>query len=510
MQFAIVERIPSGRKLRSEAFLIEDRWDDWGKYRTQFALVIFDDEGVRHDIGSVKIGQVGLKPSRTVGPGQRAPEIKSPFAALGPKHFSLGQDETYFEALWALGGTLAEEVLKSLRDVAFDLALYEKHGDEDVMGESLMRFVADSTVRGKFQRLATGDPALSAFDFDFALAAKKGVESPVLEFRVTPYRLPPSNVHVIIGRNGVGKTRLLQGLAQSVVAPDEQNAIGTLVINDDADTWSFSGLIYVSFSAFDDFKLPPPKDSVFRAAQVSLTGGGSVSPKDGKPTKTGAAQFAASLGVCRRGLRRQRWIDAVSALESDPLFKAIEVVDLADVDADDWKARATELYGNLSSGHAVVLLTITKLVELVDEKALVLIDEPEGHLHPPLLSALVRSISSLLTKRNAVAIIATHSPVVLQEVPSRCVWRLRRSGPLVNADRPTIQTFGGNVGVLTNEVFGLEVTSSGFHTLLESEIAAAGSDYDAVIHRFNGQLGSDARAIARGLTAVSPDDDDGG
>lgn len=62
-----------------------------------------------------------------------------------------------------------------------------------------------------------------------------------------------------------------------------------------------------------------------------------------------------------------------------------------------------------------------------------LIDEPEGHLHPPLLSAFVRALSELLVNRNGVAIIATHSPVVLQEVP-----RLRMGAqPLATPRAPT-------------------------------------------------------------------------
>jgi predicted ATP-dependent endonuclease of OLD family len=69
----------------------------------------------------------------------------------------------------------------------------------------------------------------------------------------------------------------------------------------------------------------------------------------------------------------------------------------------------------MSSGHAIVLLTITRLVATVEEKTLVLLDEPESHLHPPLLSAFIRALSDLLYDRNGVAIIATHSPVVLQE-----------------------------------------------------------------------------------------------
>ncbi|WP_444822831.1 AAA family ATPase, partial [Vibrio parahaemolyticus] len=54
----------------------------------------------------------------------------------------------------------------------------------------------------------------------------------------------------------------------------------------------------------------------------------------------------------------------------------------------------------MSSGHAIVLFTITRLVDTVGEKSLVLLDEPEGHLHPPLLSAFLRTLSDLLYIKN--------------------------------------------------------------------------------------------------------------
>lgn len=44
-------------------------------------------------------------------------------------------------------------------------------------------------------------------------------------------------------------------------------------------------------------------------------------------------------------------------------------------------------------------------------------DEPEEHLHPPLVAAFIRALSNLLTYRNGVGIVATHSPVIVQEVP---------------------------------------------------------------------------------------------
>jgi AAA domain, putative AbiEii toxin, Type IV TA system len=159
---------------------------------------------------------------------------------------------------------------------------------------------------------------------------------------------------------------------------------------------------------------------------------------------------------------------------------------------------AADFFDSFSSGHKIVLLAMVRLVETVSERTLVLIDEPETHLHPPLLSAFIRALSELLIEQNGVAIVATHSPVVLQELPRSSVWKLRRSGEAVSAERPNIETFGENVGVLTREVFGFEVARSGFHRMLE-ELVDRGYTLDEIASRFSGQLGSEAFGLLRVL-----------
>jgi glycine/D-amino acid oxidase-like deaminating enzyme len=213
--------------------------------------------------------------------------------------------------------------------------------------------------------------------------------------------------------------------------------------------------------------------------------------------------FARSLGNCRLGPRQKRWLRALETLENDPLFKEANVSSLLDLEEDAFAEQAARLFKRLSSGHKIVLLTITRLIELVDERTLVLLDEPEGHLHPPLLSAFVRALADLLIQRNGVAIIATHSPVVLQEVPASCVWVLRRNGTVAVAERPESETFGENVGVLTHSVFGLEATNTGFHKMLSDAVHKEGLDFDGVMAKFDGQLGAEAMAIARSLTVSS-------
>jgi ABC-type glutathione transport system ATPase component len=310
---------------------------------------------------------------------------------------------------------------------------------------------------------------------------------------------------VIVGRNGVGKTRMLGAMTLSVLggaaAGRASGEFENLAELDGTDM--FAGLVAVSFSAFDS--LPPVPLSARTQAAVAYSYVGLASwNEDGtlqsqKSPAELASEFVASIGQCRNGAREARWKHAVAMLESDPLFEAAEISSLLTLDEEQpLKDQAAALFASLSSGHKLVLLTITRLVELVEERTLVLLDEPESHLHPPLLAAFIRALSDLLVRRNGVAIVATHSPVVIQEVPSSCVWKLRRSGTELRAERPEIQTFGENVGVLTHDVFGLEVTNSGFHRML-TEAVAKGLTYEQVLTSFNEELGAEARAVVRAL-----------
>lgn len=497
--------VPQGA--RNQAYLFEDNWDDWGKYRTQFYLRVADGQGLVHDVGSVKIGEVGLRPARTVEPGQRAPGIPQEFDALDARFFSLGQGEDYYVTLNQIEDALKRQVLAGLRDVAFDLDIFGAHEAETVMTESLLRDVRYTNVRNRLNRITQGDARLTKFRFRYHLPLPDGVPPATMSFDVVPESIPPTNVHVLIGRNGVGKTQCMRGLAEALLGRpgSEARRPGTIeLLRDIFDDWSFSGLVLISFSAFDDFDLEPQETDAMGASQVGLRRRVEVDGQEQSGIKSPpelAVDFRKSLTRCRLGLKAERWRDAVHTLETDDLFAEANVTSLLDLPAgENWNERTEDLFRRLSSGHAIILLTVTRLVELVDEKTLVLLDEPEGHLHPPLLSAFIRCLSDLLVKRNGVAIIATHSPVVLQEVPQSCAWKLRRSRDVSVVERPTIETFGENIGLLTREVFGLEVTRAGFHQLLRKAVSD-GLSYEGVVAHFNYQLGAEAHALVRALVA---------
>jgi ABC-type branched-subunit amino acid transport system ATPase component len=512
MRFRLVpsnSRVPS--EGRDVGFLWTDNWNDWFKYRTLYVLTYFDPEGNKHDIGNVKIGQFNW------GDQQDRPRIPATFERLSQRFFSLGQDSSYYRSIFDLGPDLSHELLLALRDVVADPALYNSALDEDVMGVSLLRSVTARSIEGQFRRVLAGGAVLTEYSFRYEgpIPRDERVERITLEFEITPDSTPPTNIHVLIGRNGVGKTYLLNGMTRALVRPDENpETSGVFTTTEDVFGQSpenpFANIVSITFSAFDDFELVPERKNVSRGVRYSNVGlRKSVKNRNDEwvtitrdPTEL-AEEFSHSAKVCAKGEKAVRWQRALTTLQADPIFADAEVARLVDYENDErqFARRAAQLFRRLSSGQKIVLLTITKLVEKVEERTLVLMDEPEAHLHPPLLSAFTRALSDLLTNRNGVAIVATHSPVVLQEVPARCVWKIIRHGEAARADRPEIETFAENVGVLTREVFGLEVTRSGFHRMLADSLEQTDSMED-VLHKFDNEVGSDGRALISSLIAT--------
>jgi len=481
---------------KSTIFLIWDNWNDYSFY-TLFGMFYVDESSEIHDIGSIKIGCFGQEEQ------DRIFTIGSELDRLNERYFSLGQSDIYYTNLNKLGVEIRDLILNSLNDIAKNEELYEQAINERVTRISLFRTISPSTVKGQYRRLVSGGVRLTEYNFRFRAPKIKNDSSNFdMTFKVEPESFPPTNVHVLIGRNGVGKTHLTNSMTNTLL---ENKQIGNGVfefydnVGDDDDENEFANLISVSFSAFDEIEPRPEIKDKTKGLQYSYIGLKQIdSTKDNiistKSTTKLKNEFYKSLAYCRSS-KKKRWRAGIEMLESDPNFKDAEIKFLIDIENDEeFKKQTFNIFNRLSSGHKIVLLTITRLIESLQEKSLVLIDEPEAHLHPPLLSAFIRALSELLIFTNGVAIIATHSPVILQEVPKSCVWKLRRIGAEAISERLSTETFGENVGVLTNEVFGLEVTNSGFYTLLD-KVAKEKNSYEEVLEYFGGQLGMEARAI---------------
>lgn len=501
---------------RNTAYLQPDNWDDFG-YKTLFTLTVFDQQGNKLEIGSIKIGFISQSS------GWTEEQIAQQFDVLPDNFFSLGQDADYYQNLInSLHDDMAVDILNALGDVVYNQDRLAMAENEGVFNTSLMRTVNRSTIEQQFRRILRHEAALTNYDFFYEKAPNERYSGIKVEFQVKPNMKPSSNIHILIGRNGVGKTTLLNNMVNALIpGRGEVEEIGYFATR---STWTganelhedyFAGVVSVSFSAFDPFTPPedqPDANIGMRYYYVGLKKRVHHQEQDRwglKDKDNLCSDFTRSLKLCfSLTAKRSRWVNSVLKLESDFNFAEMNLCTLTDVydrDPSDSKHQFSEiakvLFDRMSSGHAIVLLTITKLVETVEEKTLVLLDEPESHLHPPLLSAFTRALSDLLVNRNGVAIIATHSPVVLQEVPKSCVSILRRTRLISNVDRPESETFAENVGVLTREVFGLEVSKSGFHDLLASSVDE-GKSYEEIEQEYHYQLGFEGKAILRSMITI--------
>lgn len=481
-------------------------WDDWFEFSTTFLVTYIDEDGDRHRLGTTKIGKFGLAPAgkgRGVEGVSRSPGVPEEFSELSDEFFSLAQDPSFYESLTELGTTVRESVLKGLRDLAYIPGLLKRARNEKVTKISLLRDVPLLTVRDQFSRLAQGGARLTEFDLHYTLDYAD--DQPQISFAVDPDSVLPTNIHVIVGRNGVGKSTLLNALASHFVKKKSNVDVDSL--------GEISNIVSVSFSAFDSFEpLSAPRDRTkgmtYHYVGLKLVNPSKEEQDRVKGPQAIAGEFTKSARKCLRGAKRERLVNALRLLESDPVFASSGVADIVrDGDIVDGEeetlSNLTHTFKRLSSGHKIVLLTMTKLVDAVSEKSLVLLDEPEAHLHPPLLSAYVRALSDLLSNRNGVAVIATHSPVVVQEVPRDCVWKINRHGNATSLRRPSIETFGENVGTLTSELFGLEVTATGYHRiLLDTANRYASEGYEAALDSLDGQVGAEGRSVLRSMIEV--------
>jgi len=493
-------------------YLQPDNWDDYS-YKTLFSLYLFDESGKKHELGNTKIGFVSQPEGWTVD------EMPESFEALSDKFFSLGQDADFYRAVYEVSHKTAfsvADILGPVRDVGFLDESLRIARECDVFRTSLLRTVDRSSIVQQFRRVLHDEAPLSNYAFRYEREAFDGLSKVCLDFITEPASEPPTNIHILIGRNGVGKTTILNNMVDALIS--EQSSVGrkgafynpqSLFSGAHIRQDYFAGVVSVSFSAFDTF-IPPSSSEKHQTGIRYRYVGLKKESHAGHWVLSNHADLgqncADSLKLCLAlKSKRARWLDAVDTLCSDPNFSEMPLTELVqhfDKDSSEKKsgfeAKAKHLFSRMSSGHCIVLLTITSLIETVEEKTLVLIDEPESHLHPPLLSAFTRALSNLLMNRNGIAIVATHSPVVLQEVPKSCVSIINRSGMYARVGRPSIETFAENVGTLTREVFQLEVEKSGFHNLLEEKVRAGGT-YESILTEYQNQLGFEGKAVLRSM-----------
>lgn len=404
--------------------LRKDNWDDYG-YRTTYLATYLDESGAAHFIGTVKILQNG----------EEVTDIPRDFSRLSENYCSLGQGYDYYRGLAAYG----LQITNDLRDIAIHRNLIEEFKPFRGFKDSLLRSSeAERMLTDAFNYLSKHNHLDIDFRFEFTTDLPEASKPHKIDFDFSPFRLLPNRIFGLIGQNGTGKTQILNRLAKAIT--DIHSNAGTF---NTATRPPFSRVIVLSYGAFDQFEIKSDTSSTsyfycgLKDSFENISPGG-INDKLQK-------SFERIFQERRDNTWRKVMREATSIEFFSPIVSRLDDVLEGTIQFADLK---------LSSGHSMTICAIADIIANIEPGSLILFDEPENHLHPTALSSLLVALYDVLSDKDSYMIIATHSPLVLQEIPARYVRIIERVGSVPIVRKPDIETFGNNLSTISDMVYG--------------------------------------------------------
>jgi hypothetical protein len=253
----------------------------------------------------------------------------------------------------------------------------------------------------------------------------------------------------------------------------------------------FAGLRDIAAEAEDDVKAlddvvyDPLRPDAIRAADRKTT-------TRLKTLAQLAREFSDLVGLIWRNGDAELFDEVMEPVLLDPSFLDVGFKTLDELLTSEREA----VFLRWSTGHKIVMHVLTSLVAHTKHRSLVLFDEPESHLHPPLIAALMHAVRKVLERKRAFALVATHSPVVLQETLAQHVRLVERIGQQTRVTEPDFETFGENLGILTYNTFQLTAETTDFHDVLDRLVARYDTEAE-ISHFFPRGLSGQAMAYVK-------------
>jgi ABC-type cobalamin/Fe3+-siderophores transport system ATPase subunit len=424
--------------------LTSNSWDDYGTV-CLFTLSFVDVEGDHREIGEVKIlscEDLAEKPLK-VNP---TTVLEGAFPMLGTTFISLGQSESYYENIHSLlSKDDGAELLNSLKDIAWDPKLAWPFEPTSAFRNALLRINEAQQARRFGGSLAVGLAIERSFSFTYSASIESAEMPTDVDIQFDPTDVLPGRAICIVGRNAVGKTQFLAGLARDLVQTRQVSDMRKQEMESrfgEGRRPLFTRVLAVSYSAFDKFSRPKSERSSYIYCGIRSERGQLSRPEL-------VQRYRSNLARIRESKREREWQrhmgQVLGSIDEDLLDKLAVEVDDASISDD-----ALSL---LSSGQSILAHFVTALLAWLEPNSLVLFDEPETHLHPNAVASLVNALTSILDQYDSFAIIATHSPIVLQEIPRKRAIVFEREGNVTTAQPLALESFGESISELTRHVF---------------------------------------------------------
>lgn len=422
-------RINSNAVVYPCLIFIQDNWDDYG-FKTTYRIYYYRGFNDYEEVGDIKI--LDRTSQTTV--------LRDSFTNLDDNKCSLGQSLEYYENMKRIFPTTFGEVLYSLRDVALFDNISKEFEPEEGYRLSLMRFgSADKAFNdAKLLMYENVRRETEELYFTYSSKIKEASEAHVVSFDFKKTEDLPFRINVIIGKNGTGKTQFLGSLVNAISGLEDKRNFAPFIP-------LFNRVIAISYSLFDDFP-KPQETTIFSYKYIGLRSNKEEIVSDERLSE----KLQTAFKLIIKNDREYEWYSIINKII--PL-EQLGLTSPAEID-NEW---ITEISYNqtkrLSSGQSIVLFILTELIANILEESLILFDEPETHLHPTAIAQLMNCFSEILSTYKSFAIMSTHSPIIIQDVPSKYIYVFERMGNLPIIKKLPIESFGENLSVLTNTVF---------------------------------------------------------
>lgn len=451
--------------------LVDDNWDDYG-FQTLFHAYFCDQNREITELESVKI----------LDKRRNTTKLENEFNKLDQNYCSLGTNLDYYEILKNLGEDIYLKIFKGLNDVAFNPEIGEQFDDLEGFQKSLLRYNSSRKTYEEAKKLFEEHNIANKFNFSYEYKIPEAESAHYIDFNFIYDDNLPFRTFVLIGKNGTGKTKILSSLAKDL-SGEYYKSEGIFK----PEMPKFSKILTISYSAFDKFE----KYDEGKEKNLSYLHFGIIDDKGEVNYEKMNLKLKNSISRLKKLNRIDEWKNSLEEISNKNLLEEIynSIV----------KNGSFEILDSLSSGQRMIVEIISNIIANIQKETLILFDEPENHLHPNAMAVLIKILNKILNKFNSYSIIATHSPLIIQQTPAKYIRIIKRfDGNVPDVQKMRIESFGENLTTITNEIFNTIDVDDNYKSVLEKLNQVM--DYKDILDKFENKLSFNAKIYLKSLT----------
>ncbi|MNV26244.1 hypothetical protein D3C71_1173610 [compost metagenome] len=440
--------------------------------RNSFQMTYFYDEKNRIEIGVILIYMSD----------NYITELERSFDFLDINYCSIGSTVEFYYRLKESLPQQYDTVLKNLNDIARNQDVRDIFKNDIEMKKALLNTSETEYILNQYEDIINSTLRDNRYDFEFHLRIGDAVKDHIVDFSFGSSTEIINRFFCLVGKNATGKTKFLSQFANKLTDNSEAG-------NFTPQRPGFSKVIAASFSFFDKFRFPEKRDTNYDFIGIKNSKG--MIDEEEYSNKI----WEAYKSIVKEEDKMKTWLKCLeSSLEVSHLN--FNISELQGISTKKDFTEKTD--GIFSSGQNIVFQFVTRFIECIEVNSILIFDEPETHLHPNIAGRLLRTINNILIEFKSFAVLATHSPIILQEIPSKFIriFDRQENYPLIYS--PTIECYGEDISTISNSIFKIEEEKELYRLTLE-KLIETGHNSNEINSLFDNKLGLSARLLLKSL-----------